>query len=204
MNAPGQTYRAGGCLAAAFAVRWSWRSTFPPFGPGTITPKQAVARMAPRMRPISAVGANAPAWRRADAASLASRMRRRGRPEASVPGAARRCSTSARARRIWSISRGRSSPAVPAASHAITWPSRSFRIGPTQANGLSPSRAIPGSSGNARNRAGARGTLMTLVPQTLGRSALRAMRRHPSDRWRAAPSGRARRMEKTNSGWRRW
>ena len=102
------------------------------------------------------------------------------------------------------LSRGRSSPAVPAASHAITWPSRSFRIGPTQANGLSPSRAIPGSSGNARNRAGARGTLMTLVPQTLGRSALRAMRRHPSDRWRAAPSGRARRMEKTNSGWPRW
>ena len=31
---------------------------------------------------------------------------------------------------------------------AITWPSKSFRIGPTQASGLSPSRAIPVSSGN--------------------------------------------------------
>ncbi len=36
------------------------------------------------------------------------------------------------------IPRARSSPAVPAASSATTWPSRSFRIGPTPANGLSP------------------------------------------------------------------
>ena len=166
MKAPPQTHRAGTCLAAAFAVRWSWRSTFLLFGPGTITPRQAVARTAPRMRPISAVGASAPAWRRAEEASLASRMRRRSRPEASAPGAARRCSTSASARRTWSISHGPSSPAVPAASPATTWPSRSFRIGPTQASGLSPSRAIPVSSGNARSRAGARATLMTLSSST--------------------------------------
>src|SRR6516164_10471095 len=92
MKAPRQTHRAGTCLAAAFAVRWSWRSTFPLFGPGTITPRQAVARTAQRMRPISAVGANTPAWRRAEEASLASRMRRRSRPEASALDAARRCS----------------------------------------------------------------------------------------------------------------
>ena len=36
------------------------------------------------------------------------------------------------------IPRARSSPAVPAASSATTWPSRTFRIGPTPANGLSP------------------------------------------------------------------
>ena len=101
MNAPRQTNRAGACLAAAFAVRWSWRSTFPLFGRGTTTRRQAVSRTAPRMRPISAVGASTPAWRRADEASPGSRMPRRSRPEASVPGAARRCSTSARARRSW-------------------------------------------------------------------------------------------------------
>jgi len=39
---------------------------------------------------------------------------------------------------IVNIPRARSSPAVPAASSATTWPSRSFRIGPTPANGLSP------------------------------------------------------------------
>src|SRR5215467_6160864 len=91
MKAPRQTHRAGKCLAAAFAVRWSWRSTFPLFGPGTITPQQAVGRTAPRMRPISAVGASTPAWRRAEEASLASRMRKRSRPGVSAPGAARRC-----------------------------------------------------------------------------------------------------------------
>ena len=69
-----------------------------------------------------------PAWRRADEASLASRMRRRSRPEASAPGAARRCSTSASARRTWSISRGHSSPAVPAASPAITWPVKGWTV----------------------------------------------------------------------------
>ena len=47
MNAPRQTYRVGTCLAAGFAVPWSWRSTFPLFGPGTITPRQAVAHTAP-------------------------------------------------------------------------------------------------------------------------------------------------------------
>ena len=87
-------------------------------------------------------------------------------PEASAPGAGHRCFTSASARRIWSISHGHSSPAVPAASPAITWPSRSFRIGPTQATGLSPLRAIPESSGNARNRAGARAALITLSSST--------------------------------------
>ena len=46
------------------------------------------------------------------------------------------------------------------------WPSRSFRIGPTQATGLSPLRAIPVSFGNARNRAAARATLMTLSSST--------------------------------------
>ena len=65
----------------------------------------------------------------------------------------------ASARRTWSISRGRSSPAVSAASLTITWPSRSFRIGPTQATGLSPLKATPVSCGTARNRAGARATL---------------------------------------------
>ena len=47
MNAPRHTYRAGTCLAAAFAARWSSKSTFPLFGPGTITPQQAVGRTAP-------------------------------------------------------------------------------------------------------------------------------------------------------------
>ena len=55
---------------------------------------------------------------------------------------------------------------LPAASPAITWPSRSFRIGPTRATGLSPLSAIPVSSGSARNRAGARATLMTLSSST--------------------------------------
>ena len=64
------------------------------------------------------------------------------------------------------IPRGHSSAAVPAASPAITWPSRSFKIGPTQATGLSPLRATPVSSGNARNRAGARATLMALSSLT--------------------------------------
>ena len=81
-----------------------------------------------------------------------------------------RCGTpllyDASARRTWSISRGHSSPAVSAASLAITWPSRSFRIGPTQATGLSPLKAIPVSSGNVRNRVGARATLMTLGSST--------------------------------------
>ena len=98
--------------------------------------------------------------------SRASRMRRRSRPEASAPGAARRCFMSASARLTRSISRGHSLPAVSAASPTITWPSRSFRIGPTQGTGLSPLRAIPVSSGNARNRAGARARLMTLSSST--------------------------------------
>src|SRR5882757_9650509 len=89
-------------------------------------------------------------------------MPRQTRPEVSAPGAARRCSMSASARRIWSTSRGRSSPAVPAASPATVWPSRSFRIAPTPATGLSPSRAIPISSGNARNRASVRVRSITL------------------------------------------
>ena len=152
---------SGRCLCGAVELEID----FPAFGPGTITPRRAVARTAQRMRPISVVGASVPAWRRAEEASLASRMQRRSRPEASAPGAVRRCSTSASARRTWSISRGHSSPAVPAASPAITWPSRSFRIGPTQAPSLSPLRAIPVSSGNARNRAGARATLMPRVPR---------------------------------------
>ena len=57
------------------------------------------------------------------------------------------------------IPRARSSPAVPAASSATTWPSRSFRIGPTPANGLSPSRAIQISSENSRNSGNARVTV---------------------------------------------
>jgi hypothetical protein len=35
---------------------------FPAFGPGTITPRQAVAGMSLRMRPTSDVGADTPAW----------------------------------------------------------------------------------------------------------------------------------------------
>ena len=93
--------------------------------------------------------------------------------QAFAPGAARLCSTSASVGRTWSISHGRSSPAVSAASLAITWPSRSFRIGPTQATGLPPLRIIPVSSGNARNRAGARATLLTLTSST-GASGPRA------------------------------
>ena len=41
-----------------------------------------------------------------------------------------------------------------------------LRDGHTQATSLSPSRVIPVSSGNARNRAGARATLMTLNSST--------------------------------------
>ena len=135
---------SGRCLCGAveleidFPAFWAWHDHS----------AEAVARTAQRMRPISVVGASTPAWRRAEEASLASRMPRRSRPEASAPGAARRCSTNASARRTWSMSHGHSSPAVSAASPAITWPSRSSRIGPTQATGLSPSRAIPVSSGN--------------------------------------------------------
>ena len=115
---------SGRCLCGAVELEID----FPAFGPGTTTPRQAVSRTAPRMPPISVVGASAPAWPRAEETSLASRMRRRSRPEASVPGAARRCSTSASARRTWSISRGHSSPAVPAASPAITWPVKGWTV----------------------------------------------------------------------------
>ena len=50
------------------------------------------------------------------------------------------------------------------ASPAIMWPSRNFRIGPTPAASLSPLRAIPGLSGNARNRVDARVILMLSSP----------------------------------------
>jgi hypothetical protein len=64
----------------------------------------------------------------------------------------------------WSIFRGRSSAAVLAASPATTWPSRSFRIGPTRASRLPPSRAMPVSSGSARNHGIARATSITWSP----------------------------------------
>src|ERR1700761_1628986 len=62
---------------------------------------------------------------------------RQTRPEASAPGAGLHCFTSASARSTWSIFRAHSSVAVPGASPAITWPSRSFRIGPTPATSAS-------------------------------------------------------------------
>jgi len=171
MNAPHQTYRhvSGRCLCGAveleidFPAFWAWHD------------HSAASRRAHGAAYATYIGC----WRKH--ARVVKGQRSIARFEDANTESTRsfcsryglRCFTSASARRTWSISRGHSSAAVPAASPAITSPSRSFRIGPTQATGLSPSRAIPVSSGNARNRAGARVTLMTLKSSTASRPRLR-------------------------------
>jgi hypothetical protein len=67
----------------------------------------------------------------------------RGREDGVDPSFCSRCGPALlyerkRSLHMVNIPRARSSPAVPAVSSATTWPSRSFRIGPTPANRLSP------------------------------------------------------------------
>ena len=153
---------SGHCLCGAVELEID----FPAFGPGTIT--TAASRLAHGAAYATYIGC----WRKH--ARVSKGRRSIARFEDAKTGATRsfcsRCGTPLlyeRKRSPYMVNiRGRSSPRVPAASPATTWPSRSFRIGLTPANGLSPSRAIPISPGNARNHASARAMSIMLRSST--------------------------------------